>query len=119
MNHRQMSNNRTVSLYSIAYIVGSNAILVLLIWWVFRDYAYRAAYWRSIGFTPSTAYWPFSFVTSAANGSTSIQGQLTLDWTQVLGALLVVIDVVFLIRVLKRRSRAKAAAARPVSPQLG
>ena len=114
-----MSKNRIVSLYSIAYIVGSNAILLLLIWWVFRDYAYRAAYWRSIGFTPSTAYWPFSFVTSAANGSTYIQGQLTLDWTQVLGALLVVIDVAFLIRVLRRRSRAEAATAQLGSPRQG
>jgi len=114
-----MSKNRIVSLYSIAYIVGSNAILLLLIWWVFRDYAYRAAYWRSIGFTPSTAYWPFSFVTSAANSSTFIQGQLTLDWTQVLGAVLAVIDVAFLIRVLRRRSRAKAAPAQSVSPQMG
>jgi hypothetical protein len=116
MGYRQMSKNRTVSVYSIAYLVGSNAILILLILWVFQDYAYRAAYWRSMGFTPSTTYWPFFFVTSAVKGSTYIQGQLTLDWTQVLGVVLAAIDVAFLIGVLRSRSRAEAAAAPLAGP---
>ena len=113
MDHRQMSNNRTISVYSIAYLVVSNVILISLIWWVFQDYAYRTAYWRGLGFTPSTAYWPFFYVTSAVKGSTYIQGQLTLDWTQVLGAVLVLIDAAFLIRVLRRRSQADASPAPP------
>jgi type III secretory pathway component EscU len=106
-----MRNNGTVSLSSMVFIVSSNAIILLLIWWVFRDYAYRAAYWRSMGFTPSTAYHPFSFVTSAIRGSTFIQGQLTIDWTQVLGAVLVIMDAAFLIGALRRRSGAEAAPA--------
>jgi hypothetical protein len=105
-----MLKNSRVSTSSLVYLVATNAILLVLIWWVFQDYAYRASYWRSMGFTPSTTYSPFFYVTSAVRGSTYIQGQVTLDWTQVLGAVLVVIDVVFLIGVLRRRSRADGLA---------
>lgn len=107
-----MQKNRTVSLQSIAFILASNAIILLLIWWVFQDYAYRATYWRGMGFTPSTSYSPFFFVTSAVRGSTHIQGQLTLDWTQVLGVLLLVIDATFLFG-LWRRTRVGATKVQP------
>jgi hypothetical protein len=106
-----MQKSRTLSHASVAYVVGSNVILLALIWWVFQDYAYRASYWRGMGFTPSTSYSPFFYVTTAVRGSTFIQGQLTLDWTQVLGALLVIIDVVFIIGALRVRSRPKAVPA--------
>ena len=103
-----MSTKQSISAYSIAYIIVSNAVLLSLIWWVFQDYAYRVAYWRSMGFSPSTKYWPFFFITSAVRGSTVIPGQLTLDWTQVLAAILVIIDLSFLAGLLRRRSRSKA-----------
>jgi len=102
-----LSTKQSISAYSIGYFIVSNAVLLTLIWWVFQDYAYRAAYWRSMGFSPSTKYWPFFLVTSAVRGSTVIPGQLTLDWTQVLAAILVIIDLNFLAVSVRRRSRSK------------
>jgi hypothetical protein len=100
-----LSLKQAISPYSIAYLVISNAALLGLIWWVFQDYAYRLAYWRSMGFTPTTKYWPFFYVTSAVKGSVYIPGQLTLDWTQVLGVVLIIIDAGFLIGLYRRRAR--------------
>ncbi|MDA4122326.1 MAG: hypothetical protein OK456_03995 [Thaumarchaeota archaeon] len=104
---------RSFSVRSLATIVAVNAVLLILIAWVLGDYAYRDSYWRSMGFTPSTSYSPFFLVTSAVRGSTYIQGQLTLDWSQVLGAVLVVFDVLFVLGYLRRRREPSIATAEP------
>lgn len=110
-----MPTNPGVPRSTILYMIAINIVLLALIAWVFGDRAYRDEYWRSMGFTPTTSYSPFFYITSAVNGSTYIQGQLTLDWTQVLGALLVIIDVVFVIGVIRGRRRARAGTTAPPS----
>ncbi len=102
---------RSLSVRSLAITVVVNVIFLILIAWVLGDYSYRDSYWRSMGFTPSTSYSPFFFVTSAVKGSTYIQGQLTLDWAQVLGAVLVVFDLLFVLGYLRKRKTPPMVAA--------
>lgn len=97
--------NGAVSYSSLAYVLTANAIILFLMGEIFQDYASRLAYWRSMDFTPSTTYYPFFFITTAVRGSTYIAGQLTLDWTQVLAVILVVIDVWFVVGILRSRKR--------------
>jgi hypothetical protein len=94
------------SLVSAIPILVSNLIILALIIEILQDYAYRLSYWRSMGFTPSTTYSPFFFVTSAIRGSTYIPGQLTLDWTQVLAVVLAVMDAAYILGMVRRRRRA-------------
>jgi hypothetical protein len=93
------------SMVSNMGVLVSNMVILLLIYGIFQDYAYRLSYWRSLGFAPSTSYSPFFFVTSAAKGSTYIPGQLTLDWAQVLILILVAMDALYVYGVVRRRQK--------------
>ena len=85
----------------LARIIVPNAVILAMIWAVLQDDAGRLAYFRTLGFTPSTHYYPFFYVTSAVDGSTYIAGQLTLDWIQVLVVALLIIDLALLLPVLR------------------
>jgi hypothetical protein len=89
----------------VARIVLTNAVIIGLISLVLEDDSGRLAYFRSLGFTTSTAYYPFFYITSAVNGSTYIAGQLTLDWVQVLAVALLVLDLGFVLPYLRRRGQ--------------
>ena len=78
-----------------------NLVLLALFLWVSGDYAYRTAYWRPESLAPSTTRYPFFMITSAAGGSTSIPGLLTVDWQQVVAVALIVADVIYLRSVLR------------------
>jgi len=82
-----------------------NAVILALIWEVLQDQAGRLAYFRSLGFAPTTTYYPFFYITSAVDGSIRIQGLLTLDWFQVLAVVLVVLDVVFALGYFRSKNR--------------
>jgi hypothetical protein len=81
---------------AVLEVLAVNAVLLYLFFLVSGDYAFRAGYWASMGFTPTTSLFPFSLVTSAKNGQTSIPGLLTLDWHQVIVAILIVADALYL-----------------------
>ena len=92
-----------ISALDAVKILVTNAVILLLIWEVFQDFQGRLSYFRELGFTPSTAYYPFLYITSAVNGSTRIPGQLTLDWIQVLAVVLVILDISFALPYVRRR----------------
>lgn len=96
-------------------IVGTNVVIGVLIWAVYEDFQARLTYFRELGFTPSTTYYPFFYITRATDGSTVIQGLLTLDWIQVLAAILVVADVFFAVGLWRRRTPAQNPQAENVS----
>ena len=85
-----------------ARIVITNVLILAIIWAILQEDAGRVAYFQSLGFTTSTAYYPFFYVTSASNQATRIPGLLTLDWTQVMAAVLVVLDAGFLLPLVRR-----------------
>ncbi len=91
----------------VAKIVIPNLVILAMLWAVIQDDAGRLQYFRELGFTPSTAYYPFFYITSAVDGSTRIPGQLTLDWVQVLVVALIVIDLALLLPLLRRRTSAE------------
>jgi hypothetical protein len=93
-----------------------NLVLLALIWEVLQDDAGRIAYFQTLGFTPTTHYYPFFFVTTAVHGSTYIPGLLTLDWVQVLGVVLLLLDLSFVIGYVRRqRSMGAPPQALPVT----
>jgi len=95
---------------SAVKIIIPNVVILAMLWAVLQDQAGRLAYFRTLGFTPSTTYYPFFYITSAVDGTTRIQGLLTIDWIQVLVVGLLVIDFAFLVPLLRRRTAAKSAA---------
>ena len=98
---------------SLARMVIPNLVILALLWGVLQDSAGRLDYFRTMGFTTSTSYYPFFYITSAVNGSTNIPGTLTLDWTQVLVAVLVILDAGFVWRQLRRKPPATSEQAVP------
>jgi hypothetical protein len=86
----------------LAKILVSNVVVLAVIWTVLQDDAGRVAYFQSLGFTTSTAYYPFFYITSAVNGSAQIPGLLTLDWVQLLAVALIVLDISFALPFLRR-----------------
>lgn len=92
-----------MKLTSVINMAVFNGVAVILAALVYSDRVYRISYWHSIGFTPSTAYYPFFYITSAVRGSTYIPGTLTLDWLQVILVITVVVDAVFALGVLRQR----------------
>lgn len=102
---------------AIPFII-ANIVILFLIYEIFQDYAYRLSYWRSMGFTPHTTYSLFFFVTTATKGSTYIPGQLTLDWTQVLAVILVIMDLSFLVGLLRHRSRVRGQTPEALAGQV-
>ncbi|MDA4135000.1 MAG: hypothetical protein OK441_05475 [Thaumarchaeota archaeon] len=100
-----------------AKIIIPNLVIVALLWEVLLDQAGRLAYFRTLGFTPSTAYYPFFYITSAVDGTTRIQGLLTLDWAQVLAVALILIDAAFVIGFLRKRKSVSLVQA-PREPKI-
>lgn len=98
-------------------IIIPNLVIVALLWEVLLDQAGRLAYFRTLGFTPSTAYYPFFYITSAVDGTTRIQGLLTLDWAQVLAVALILIDAAFVIGFLRKRKSVSLVQA-PREPKI-
>jgi hypothetical protein len=74
-----------------------NLVILALIWEVVQDDAGRIAYFQSLGFTPSTHYYPFFYITTAVKGASYIPGLLTLDWVQVLAVVLLVLDLSYVL----------------------
>src|ERR1035438_304050 len=84
-------------------IVVPNLVILAFIWEILQDDAGRIAYFVSLGFTPSTHYYPFFYITTAVDGTRYIPGLLTLDWVQVLAVVLLVLDVSFAVGYLRGR----------------
>jgi hypothetical protein len=92
-----------MKLMPLAEVVIINVLLIPILVLITENYGLRTAYWVSEGFVPATTRYPFFFTTSAVRGSTSIPGLLSVDWQQVIIAVLVVVDGVFAWSALKDR----------------
>jgi hypothetical protein len=94
-----------MKLLTLAEVVVVNVLLIALLLWITGDYSYRAAYWGSENFSPTTIRYPLFLITSAVKSSTSIPGLLTVDWQQIVVLMLVVTDGVYLSGLLRDRRR--------------
>lgn len=87
-----------------------NAVLLAILVLITGNYGLRLEYWVHEGFTPHMARYPFFFITSATNGSTSIPGLLSVDWQQVLVVVVVLVDLVYYLSVVKSTVRPQSSA---------
>ena len=87
----------------LAEVAIINAVLIPLFALISINYGLRGAYWGSEGFTYDTVRYPFFFITTATRGSTYIPGLLTVDWQQVVLAVIVVVDAVYAWSALRVR----------------
>lgn len=78
-----------------------NVVLISLLVLISGNYGLRLAYWRHEGFTSNMVRYPFFFITSATNGSTTIPGILSVDWQQVVLLVIAIVDIVYLLSVLR------------------
>ena len=92
-----------MKLLSLVEVLFVNVVLLALLLWITGDYAFRAAYWGTESFDPTTARYPLLLITSAVKGTTSIPGLLTIDWQQVVALVLVVTDAIYLSNLLRSR----------------
>jgi hypothetical protein len=92
-----------LKLTSLINIVVFNAVALILAILVYDDRVWRLSYWKSEGFTPTTHYYPFFYITSAVKGSTYIGGLLTVDWLQVIIVVAVVIDALVVLGLVRSR----------------
>lgn len=91
-----------MKLTSIVNVAIFNAVALILAVLVYDDRLWRLSYFHSEGFTTTTTYYPFFYITSATRGSTYIAGLLTVDWLQVVIVVTVIVDAVVAYGVLRR-----------------
>jgi len=102
-----------LKLGSLVNLILFNGVAAVLAALVYDDRVWRAGYWHSMGFTPTTTYYPLFYVTSAVNGATSIPGTLTVDWLQVILVAAIVLDGLALASAVLGRRRKAAIASMP------
>lgn len=90
-----------MKLTSLVNILVFNGVALILAVLVYDDRLWRLSYFRSEGFTPTTAYYPFFYITSATNGSTYIAGLLTVDWLQVIIVVTAVVDALIAYGIIR------------------
>lgn len=95
---------------SLINLIVFNGVALVLAALVYDDRVWRVGYWDSLGFTPTTRYYPFFYITSAVKGSTTISGLLTVDWLQVILVAMAVVDIGFVVGQLRNRRAAPAPA---------
>jgi len=92
------------SVFSIAVF---NLVALVLASLVYGDRVWRVGYWQAEGFTATTTYYPFFYITSAVKGSTHIGTLLTVDWLQVILVVAVLVDGLFMLGLLRGRRHAQ------------
>lgn len=97
-----------MKLTSLINIVVFNGVALILAVLVYDDRLWRLSYWESLGFTPTTHYYPFFYVTSAVKGSTYIGGLLTIDWLQVIIVAAAVVDAFIGLGLIRQRQAGPA-----------
>jgi hypothetical protein len=90
-----------VKVLPLLEVLVANLILIALFFWITADYDFRASYWATEVFTPTTVRYPLFLITSAVKPSTTIPGLFTLDWQQIIVLLLVVTDAVYIWSLLR------------------
>ena len=108
-----------MKLASLLNIVVFNAAALVMAALVYDDRVWRLGYWQSLGFSPTTNYFPLFFITSAVKGSTSIAGVLTVDWLQVIVLIVVVVDAATVVGAIRRRGGHEPPAAPPAGKPAG
>ncbi len=98
---REVAAGSSMKWVSVAEVLVVNGILIPVLILITENYSLRTAYWGPEGFAPSTARYPFFFITSAVKGSTSIPGLLSVDWQQVVLVVLILTDAVYAWSAIK------------------
>ena len=97
-----------MKLFALAEVAFVNILLIPILVLITENYGLRAAYWAGEGFSSTMTRYPFFFITSATNGSTSIPGLLSVDWQQVILVVLVLTDAVFAWSAYKARATGRS-----------
>ena len=103
-------------------VLGFDVLLLVALYFVIGDLLWRAAKAGSphghtaTGYAVSYTYSLFTQIFTMSGGGTTLASPLTLDWVQVIGALLVVVNVWFLyVTFLGRKDVPKPAQDAPVA----
>ncbi len=96
---------------TFAKVLAADAVLLAAEYFALQDLGFRSAYAASKGFTPSYSYSIFTqFFTMLGRGLT-LESPPTLDWVQLLFALLVALNLQYLYRITRMRARNPASDA--------
>lgn len=92
---------------TIVKVLVADAILLAAEYFVLQDLGWRSDYAYSQGLSPTYSYSIFTQYFAMLGRGLALQGPPTLDWTQVLVVLLVMINAVYIYRALtgKRPTR--------------
>jgi hypothetical protein len=82
-----------------------NLLLIPAVYFALADLASRLQYFRAVGFSPEVAYSLFTYSLPISKASVSYPGIPTMDWSQVLLVVLVLIDGNFVIEMFLRRRK--------------
>ena len=89
-----------------------DALILVLLYFIFQDLAWRTSYAESEGFTLHTTFLPLiRFPTITGNVQTPLASPAVLDWAQVLFILLVIVNVSYIFSAIKERRRNESEPA--------
>ncbi len=99
-----------MNLRGLLEVLGANAVLISLLYWVTLDEAARSAYAAHEGLA-FQVFQSVLYQTSTLWGSSGpLQSPPTLDWVQLLVIAILAVDALVVYGALARRRRARAAA---------
>ena len=75
----------------------TDAILLIFAYFVQQDLEWRSGYASSHGYSVSTSYSLLTRVFTMSRSGTSLSSPLTLDWIQVVIALLIIVNVTYFV----------------------
>ena len=93
-------------------VAAFDALVLLLLYLVFQDLSWRASYVRREGLNLHTSFLPLiRLPTITGNVQTPLASPPVLDWAQVLILVLVVVNVLYLLSVVRKRSPGESKPA--------
>lgn len=88
-----------------------DAVLLVFAYYVLQDLSWRDSYAASRGFSASTSFSLLTRRLELTSGGTTLVSPPTLDWIQVVIALLIIVNVAYVVGVLRgpKQNSVKAA----------
>jgi hypothetical protein len=92
-------------LLQVAFV---DAVLLIFAYFVYQDLDWRNSFAASHGYAPSTSYSLLTRTFTLTGKGTTLQSPPTLDWIQVVVALLIVINLVYAFEAFRGSQVSKA-----------
>lgn len=96
-----------------------DAVLLVYVYFVQEDLAWRSEYAVSRGATVTTSFFPLTRTFQMVRGGVQLTSPPTLDWLQVVVGLLILVNVVFLLTSRSVPAPTPAAGAPPMTQASG